>query len=275
MRTPLSARRIPDRPVRGQQQPVQGVRRRRRLHRSQVLGARFVGTDGRALTFEAAMARFIDRTGRPGPATWEAGTFPAGQGDMPVSGVSWYEAAAFAKFAGKSLPTIYHWARAASVGNARYVVPLSNLEGNGPLPTGTPRGISIGGVSDMAGNVREWCVNDAGRGQRFILGGGWSDAKYAFVDAYAQPPMDRSVINGIRLAMYDAADTSVALASRPIPRAFTDYTRERPVSDAVFAGFLPQFDYDPIAARRQGRSPRLDVRRLDRGEGQLHRRVWW
>ena len=207
----------------------------------------FVAPDGRTLTFEAAIARFVDRTGRSGPATWEAGTFPTGQGDMPVGGVSWYEAAAFAKFAGKSLPTTYHWARAASAWNARYVVPLSNLEGNGALPTGTPRGISIGGVSDMAGNVREWCENDAGRGLRFILGGGWSDAKYAFVDAYAQPPMDRSAINGIRLALFDSADTSIALASRPIPRAFTDYTRERPVADAVYAGFLPQFDYDPIA----------------------------
>ena len=207
----------------------------------------FLGIDGSEIPVEAAMSRFIDRTGRPGPATWEAGTFPPGQGDMPVSGVSWYEAAAFAKFAGKSLPTIYHWARAASAANSRYVVPLSNIEGNGPLPTGSPRGVSVGGVSDMAGNVREWCVNDAGRGQRFILGGGWSDAKYAFVDAYAQPPMDRSVINGIRLAMYNSADTSIALASRPIPRAFTDYTRERPVSDAVYAGYVPQFDYDPIA----------------------------
>jgi predicted esterase len=207
----------------------------------------FIGEDGKGVPVEAAMSRFIDRTGRPGPATWEAGTFPSGQGDMPVSGVSWYEAAAYAKFAGKSLPTIYHWARAASVWNARYVVPLSNLDGNGLLPTGIPRGISIGGVSDMAGNVREWCENDAGRGQRFILGGGWSDARYGFVDAYAQPPMDRSAINGIRLALYDTADTSIALASRPIPRAFTDYTRERPVSDAVYAGFLPQFDYDPIA----------------------------
>ena len=207
----------------------------------------FTGTDGRGLSFESAMARLVDRTGRPGPATWEAGTFPAGKGDLPVSGVSWYEAAAYATFAGKNLPTVYHWARAAGVWNSRYVVPFSNLEGNRPLSTGTPRGISIGAVSDMAGNVREWCINDAGRGQRFILGGGWSDPKYAFVDAYAQPPMDRSVINGIRLAMYDAADTSIAPASLPIPRAFTDYTRERPVPDAVYAGFVPLFDYDPIA----------------------------
>jgi dienelactone hydrolase len=207
----------------------------------------FRGVNGEALTFEAAMSRFVDRTGRPGPATWEAGSFPSGQGNIPVGGVSWYEAAAYAKFAGKRLPTVYHWARAASAWNSRYIVPLSNLDGTGPFPTGTPRGISVGGVSDMAGNVREWCENDAGRGLRFILGGGWSDAKYAFVDAHAQPPMDRSVINGIRLALYDASDTSVVRASQPIPRAFTDYTRERSVSDAVYAGFVPQFDYDRIA----------------------------
>ena len=205
----------------------------------------FVAADGRTIPFGDAIAKFVDRTGRPGPATWEAGTFPAGQGAMPVSGVSWYEARAFAKFSGKKLPTLYHWARAASVVNSRFVVPLSNLDGTGPLPTGTPRGISIGGVSDMAGNVREWSINDTGRGLRYILGGGWSDPNYAFVDANAQPPMDRSVINGIRLALYDARDTTYVAASRPITRAFRDFSRERPVSDVAYAGFVPQFDYDP------------------------------
>lgn len=206
----------------------------------------FVEEDGRAIAFEAAIARFVDRTGRPGPSTWEGGTYPAGQAAFPVAGVSWYEAAAFAKFEGKSLPTTYHWARAASAINSRYVVPFSNLEGVAALPTGTPRGIGIGGVSDMAGNVREWCLNDASRHQRFILGGGWSDPKYAFVDAYAQPPMNRAPINGIRLAMYEATDTSIALASRPIMRAFTDYTKVKPVSDAVYAGLARLYDYDPI-----------------------------
>src|SRR4030095_4688610 len=110
-----------------------------------------------------------------------------------------------------------------------------------------PRGISSGGVSDMAGNVREWVFNDAGRGQRFILGGGWSDAKCACVDAYAQLPMDRSAINGIRLMLTEPDDKVVTAASRPIPRAFTDYTKVHPVSEAVYAGFKPQFDYDPGA----------------------------
>ena len=53
--------------------------------------------------------RLRDKTGRPGPATWELGTFPEGQADYPVSGVSWYEAAAYAEFAGKRLPTVFHW----------------------------------------------------------------------------------------------------------------------------------------------------------------------
>lgn len=198
------------------------------------------------LTWNAAMRRFTDRTGQPGPATWEGGDFPSGQGDMPVGGVSWYEAAAYAKYAGKSLPTIYHWAHAATVNYSRFVVPLSNLDGKGPLPVGTPRGITLGGTSDMAGNVREWCVNDAGQGQRYILGGGWSDPTYAFVDAYAAPPLDRSPINGIRLALYDTGDANLTRSARPVLRAFTDYAKETPVTDAVFAGYRQQFDYDPL-----------------------------
>jgi eukaryotic-like serine/threonine-protein kinase len=206
----------------------------------------FVDIDGRPLSHGAAMARFVDRTGRPGPATWEGGTFPAGAANLPVGGLSWYEAAAYSKFTRKDLPTVYHWARAASAFYAPFVVPFSNLEGSGPLPVGAPRGISVSGVSDLAGNVREWCLNDAGRGDRFILGGGWSDGKYAFVDAYAQPPMDRSAINGIRLVRYDAADTIIASASRPIPRVFTDYTKVAPEPDVVFAGYSRQFDYDSL-----------------------------
>ena len=179
--------------------------------------------DGRTLHRAEAMARFVDQTGRPGPATWVGGDYPAGQGDMPVGGVSWYEAAAYAKWKGKSLPTIYHWSTAAGVFFSRGVVPESNMEGTGPWPVGKPRAVSLSGISDMAGNVREWNQNEAGRGLRFILGGGWSDPTYSYVDAYAQPPMDRSVINGIRLARYDPADSNVAVAVRPIPRAYTDW----------------------------------------------------
>jgi formylglycine-generating enzyme required for sulfatase activity len=53
--------------------------------------------------------------GRPGPSTWEAGSYPPGQENYPVSGASWYEAAAYAEFAGTSLPTVAHWLRASNL----------------------------------------------------------------------------------------------------------------------------------------------------------------
>ncbi len=74
---------------------------------------------GRSVPWEEAVERFRDATGQPGPATWKSGTYPDGQAEFPVGGVSWYEAAAYAAFAGKSLPTIHHWYRAAAPGALR------------------------------------------------------------------------------------------------------------------------------------------------------------
>jgi eukaryotic-like serine/threonine-protein kinase len=43
--------------------------------------------DGRKLSWEQAMTGFRDTTGRPGPSTWELGSYPDGQDDCPVAGV--------------------------------------------------------------------------------------------------------------------------------------------------------------------------------------------
>jgi len=117
-----------------------------------------------------------DRTGRPGPSTWEAGEYPEGRENYPVGGVSWYEALAFAKFAGKAIPTVVHWNHAAGIIHSASIVPLSNFSGQGPSPVGSGGGISAYGTYDMAGNVREWCLNASGDG-RFILGGGWMTSR--------------------------------------------------------------------------------------------------
>jgi formylglycine-generating enzyme required for sulfatase activity len=59
--------------------------------------------DGNPIEWQEAMAHFRDATGRPGPALWEAGSYPPGEDEFPVTGVSWYEAAAYAEFAEKRL----------------------------------------------------------------------------------------------------------------------------------------------------------------------------
>jgi len=94
------------------------------------------------LSFDEAMKGFLDRTGRPGPATWELGEYPPGQDDFPVSGVSWFEAAAYAEFAGKSLPTVYHWYKAADVRIYSDSVKFSNFGGSGSVRVGSLRGIN-------------------------------------------------------------------------------------------------------------------------------------
>jgi formylglycine-generating enzyme required for sulfatase activity len=204
---------------------------------------------GRVIPWGRAMALFTDRTGRTGPASWEAGAPPAGRENEPVGGVSWYEARAYARFTGKSLPTVVHWSRAARIRNSSWIVPASNFSGRGPVPPGTAHGISAFGTYDMAGNVREWCLNATGT-QRFILGGGWDDPPYRFNDAYAQDPFDRSPMNGIRLVRYAPADSSVTLAAAPATRRLRNLAAAKPASDAVFAAYRQMYEYDrkPVRA---------------------------
>ena len=202
--------------------------------------------DGRRLTFEEAMALFVDRTGRPGPSTWELSGFPKGQDEFPVAGVSWYEAAAFAAFEGRELPTFFHWRFAAGVFNARWIVPASNFFDKGLAPVGQYQGIGPFGTFDMAGNVREWCFNEAtgGASGRFILGGGWNDPVYAFTDKGTQSPWDRSQTNGLRLATYLGKDPNLDKAKEPVDKPFRDYTKEKPVGDAEFKIYRRLYAYD-------------------------------
>jgi hypothetical protein len=81
--------------------------------------------DGKEQSWEQAMDLFRDPTGRPGPSTWEAGHYPQGQANYPVTGVSWYEAAAYSAFAGKSLPVILQWFKASPPELAPYAAPAS------------------------------------------------------------------------------------------------------------------------------------------------------
>ena len=200
--------------------------------------------NGKTLSWEEAMARFVDATGRPGPASWEAGHHREGMDDYPVSGVSWYEAAAYAEFAGKQLPTVFHWNEVAFTRATSAIVPAANFSGRGPEPVDRGAAVHRYGALNLAGNVREWCWNETDDGQRFILGGGWNDPPYGFNDAYAQLPFDRSVTNGIRCIQPAGEAVPDARLGGPIEQQRRDFFAEKPVGDEAFAYILKQYAYD-------------------------------
>ena len=233
--------------------------------------------DSRKLTWEEAIGMFMDQTGRPGPATWLGGDYPVDQGSYPVSGISWYEAAAFAEWAGMSLPTSVHWnvARGAltpmiiwpQLGGFGIFAPFTNFGGKGPVPVGSLPGITTYGAYDMAGNVREWCWNETVEG-RVIRGGSWEDNTYEFGYERQAPSMDRSPRNGFRLALYP--DTGlVPKTAFGFRTAFfeVDYRSQPPVSDAVFNIYKEQFSYD-----KRELNPTVESR-TENPEGWIHERV--
>jgi formylglycine-generating enzyme required for sulfatase activity/dienelactone hydrolase len=189
----------------------------------------------RTIGWKEAMDDFRDSTGQPGPATWELGSYPDGEDDFPVSGVSWYEASAYAEFVHKKLPTMAHWYYAANLGTAPYVVPASNFSKKGPARVGHFAGIGASGTYDMAGNVKEWCSNESEDGLRFAQGGAWSDPSYLFANPAARSPFDRSATNGFRCARYTSPLPTELTG--PMHKDFRDYSKEKPAGDELFGAY--------------------------------------
>jgi eukaryotic-like serine/threonine-protein kinase len=211
--------------------------------------------NGRELSWDEAMTLLRDRSGRSGPATWELGTYANGRDDEPVGGVTWYEAVAYANFAGKMLPTIFHWSVAADRRSTSTVLlRLGRFNANGPLPVGQSGAQSRFGTFDLAGNVKEWCWNEAGNGRRYTLGGGWNDPSYFFNDPDARSPWDREPSFGFRTMKAGSAGALRGELMREVEFFFRDFSRERPVSDDVFRAYANQYSYDrgELASQRVG-----------------------
>lgn len=214
--------------------------------------------DSRTLSWNEAMSLFRDRTGLPAPREWSNQDFPADKAAHPVTGVTWYEAAAFAEFKGKKLPTVFQWEKAARNGehqDASYKMPWgdlfpgdsikhrANFEDPGTVPVDSHEfGISEFGAFNMAGNVSEWVLNQGVDGY-FATGGAWGEPVYTFSYFGDYPGLFASSKRGFRCVRLltseqSSGDQGGAMFQRDL--AIPNYPR---TTDAQFRELSRSYDY--------------------------------
>lgn len=210
--------------------------------------------DGHEISWEEAISGFKDRTGLPGPRSWQNQEIPEGKAEHPVTDITWYEAAAYAAFRGKELPTVFQWEKAARDGqtmDAGVIMPWglytgtgtleqrANFGRRGTLPVESLEfGQSPYGCYHMAGNVAEWCRNQSDGGFA-TAGGSWDDPPYLFGYYGAFPGLYSSGKLGFRCALNSPSATGDQGAQALHPDA--EVPVYKPAGEASFRAWQAQY----------------------------------
>jgi len=163
--------------------------------------------------------KFIDATGHrppkhPGKSKydiWQGNDYPADLAKHPVVNVSWEDAAAYARWSGKRLPSEIEWEKAARGIDGRLYPWGNKFEENrcnagafgrkGTSPAGSySNGISPYGCFDMAGNVWEWSstLYDTKHKWHLARGGSWADGEGEITTVARSNPITASPTGGFR-----------------------------------------------------------------------------
>lgn len=144
----------------------------------------------------AQYKKFVEETNYNGPAFASDKRF--NNSNQPVVGVTWNDAVAYAKWAGKRLPEEKEWEKASRGTDGRdypwgnvkssreHAVFDLSIDKGAPVVIGThAEGVSVYGCHDMSGNIWEWCQEWYTVGKyRVVRGGSWINHMYIIKCAY-------------------------------------------------------------------------------------------
>ena len=187
-------------------------------------GAFFI--DAKEVT-NAEYKKFAEATGRRPPAQWLNGAYTEEEANKPVTNVTFADAAAYAEWVGKTLPTEAQWEKAAR-GTEHPVYPWGDTfrtdhchhmvarEAGAKTVGSCPAGASPYGALDMIGNVMEWTCTwfnpypgqkegntKYGTTHKVIRGGAWFRMELGPIPArcasrYAMEPEAQNLALGFR-----------------------------------------------------------------------------